>query len=341
LLAVCDNLFAPSPQILVRLVVQIGQDALRVPLEAFMNPSASSRTETSNTVLVVDDSAMDRHLAGAIILKMGGWQADFASNGVEALSMLENQRPDIVLTDMLMPEMDGLQLVQAIRSKYPLTPVILMTAHGSEDIAIQALQKGAASYVPKKSLARDLAETLEQVLAVSKTKQQEHRLLRYLDSSEARFTLENDTSLIPSLVGHLEEDVSRLKLSDPSGLVLLGVALHEALTNAILRGNLGLDSALRESDEKEYYRLSVQRRTEQPYADRGVYITARFSREELSFTIRDDGNGFDPNILPDPTDPSNFGRVSGRGLLLIQMFMDRVEHNGKGNEITMVKRCIA
>ena len=56
--------------------------------------------------------------------------------------------------------MDGLQLVQAIRSKYPGMPVILMTAHGSEDIAIQALQKGAASYVPKKSLARDLAETL-------------------------------------------------------------------------------------------------------------------------------------------------------------------------------------
>jgi CheY-like chemotaxis protein/anti-sigma regulatory factor (Ser/Thr protein kinase) len=284
---------------------------------------------------------MDRHLAGAIILKMGGWQAIFAGNGVEALTILERQRPDVVLTDMLMPEMDGLQLVQAIRTKYSLVPVILMTAHGSEDIAIQALQKGAASYVPKKSLARDLAETLEQVLAASKTKQQEHRLLRHLDCFETRFTLENDTSLIPSLVGHLEDDVSRLKLCDPSGLVLLGVALHEALTNAILHGNLGLDSALRESDEKEYYRLSVQRRTEEPFADRRVYVTAHFTRDELVFTIRDDGNGFDPNILPDPTDPANLGRVSGRGLLLIQTFMDRVEHNGKGNEITMVKRCVA
>jgi CheY-like chemotaxis protein/anti-sigma regulatory factor (Ser/Thr protein kinase) len=312
-----------------------------VPLEAFMSTSSPSRTDSANTVLVVDDSAMDRHLAGAIVLKMGGWQANFASNGVEALAVLERQRPDVVLTDMLMPEMDGLQLVTAIRSKYPLVPVILMTAHGSEDIAIQALQKGAASYVPKKSLARDLAETLEQVLAASKTKQQEHRLLRHLDTFETRFTLENDTSLIPSLVGHLENDVSRLKLCDPSGLVLLGVALHEALTNAILHGNLGLDSALRESDEKEYYRLSVQRRGEAPYADRRVYITAHYTRDELSFTIRDDGNGFDPNTLPDPTDPSNLGRVSGRGLLLIQTFMDRVEHNGKGNEITMIKRCIA
>jgi CheY-like chemotaxis protein/anti-sigma regulatory factor (Ser/Thr protein kinase) len=290
-------------------------------------------------VLVVDDSAMDRHLAGAIIQKMGGWHPIFAGNGIEALGILEKRPPDVVLTDMLMPEMDGLQLVQAIRTKYSLVPVILMTAHGSEDVAIQALQKGAASYVPKKSLARDLAETLEQVFAASKTKQQEQRLLGHLDSFETRFSLDNDTALIPSLVGHLEEDINRLKLCDPGGLVLLGVALHEALTNAILHGNLELDSGLRENDEKEYYRLSVARRSLAPYSDRHVYVTARFTREELAFTIRDEGNGFDPNTLPDPTDPKNLGKVSGRGLLLIQTFMDRVQHNGKGNEIIMTKRC--
>jgi anti-sigma regulatory factor (Ser/Thr protein kinase) len=70
-----------------------------------------------------------------------------------------------------------------------------------------------------------------------------------------------------------------------------------------------------------------------------VYVTARFTRDELLFNVRDEGQGFDPNILPDPTDPANLGKVSGRGLLLIQTFMDRVQHNTTGNEITMVKRC--
>jgi CheY-like chemotaxis protein/anti-sigma regulatory factor (Ser/Thr protein kinase) len=296
-------------------------------------------TAAGHRVLVVDDSSMDRHLAGAIVHKMDGWAAVYASGGAEALEMLGNGAADVVLTDMLMPEMDGLQLVQAIRSKYPLVPVILMTAHGSEDIAIQALQKGAASYVPKKSLARDLAETLEQVLAVSRTRQQEQRLLGKLDRFETSFVLDNDTSLIPALVGHLEEDINRLKLSEPSGLVLLGVALHEALTNAILHGNLELSSSLRESDEKEYYRQSVERRTQPPYADRRVHIAARFTRQELTFIVRDEGNGFDPNTLPDPTDPTNLGKVSGRGLLLIQTFMDSIRHNPPGNEITMIKRC--
>jgi CheY-like chemotaxis protein/anti-sigma regulatory factor (Ser/Thr protein kinase) len=282
---------------------------------------------------------MDRHLAGAIVQKMGNWQSSFASNGVEALQVMERQRPDVVLTDMLMPEMDGLQLVTAIRSRYPLVPVILMTAHGSEDIAIQALQKGAASYVPKKSLARDLAETLDQVLGASKSRLQEARLLGHLDIHETRFTLPNDTTLIPALVAHVEEDITRLKLCDPSGLVLLGVALHEALTNAILHGNLELVSSMREVDEKQYYRLGVERRSQEPYMHRRVYLTTRFTPKDLSFQIRDEGNGFDPATLPDPTDPSNLGKVSGRGLLLIQTFMDKVSHNATGNEITMVKRC--
>jgi CheY-like chemotaxis protein/anti-sigma regulatory factor (Ser/Thr protein kinase) len=296
-------------------------------------------TPAPHTVLIVDDSSMDRHLAGAIVQKMGDWAPTFAGHGVEALEMIEQQRPDVVLTDMLMPEMDGLQLVQAIRAKHPLIPVILMTAHGSEDIAIQALQKGAASYVPKKSLARDLPETLDQVLAASKTRLQEQRLLGRMEWFETRFLLDNDTTLIPALVAHIEEDLTRLKLCDPSGLVLLGVALHEALTNAILHGNLELSSSLRETDEKEYYRLGIERRGMGPYNERRVQVTARFTTEELVFVIRDDGNGFDPNTLPDPTDPTNLGKVSGRGLLLIQTFMDRVAHNEQGNEITMIKKC--
>jgi CheY-like chemotaxis protein/anti-sigma regulatory factor (Ser/Thr protein kinase) len=291
-----------------------------------------------HTLLIVDDSAMDRHLAGAIVHKLAGWRATFAANGVEALASIAQEAPDLVLTDMLMPEMDGLDLVQAVRSRYPLVPVILMTAHGSEDVAIQALQKGAASYVPKKSLARDLGETLEQVLGAARTSRGQQRILESLSRHETHFELENDPSLVPALVGFLEENISRVKLCEPSGLILLGVALHEALTNAIVHGNLDLSSELRESDEKLYQRLLVERRTQEPYRDRRVHVQATLSRHEAVFVVRDDGAGFDPATLPDPTDPANLGKVSGRGLLLIQTFMDRVQHNDVGNQITMIKR---
>ena len=91
-------------------------------------------------------------------------------------------------------------------------------------------------------------------------------------------------------------------------------------------------TALREPD------LLQQRRREKPYLTRRVYVTVKESPAEAVYTIRDEGPGFDPSKLPDPTDPSNLDRVSGRGLLLIRTFMDRVHHNKTGNEITMVKR---
>jgi CheY-like chemotaxis protein/anti-sigma regulatory factor (Ser/Thr protein kinase) len=299
---------------------------------------ASRAASAAHTILIVDDSAMDRHLAGAIVQKCEGWQAQFASDGREALEMLRQQAPDIVLTDMLMPEMDGLELVQAIREKYPLLPVILMTAHGSEDLAIQALAAGAASYVPKKSLARDLGDTLDSVLAASQSNRREQLILDCLVHHETHYRLQNDVALVAPLVGHLEHQLEKMHMCEPSGLVLVGVALHEALTNAILHGNLGLSSELRETEEKEYYRLATERKTQPPWSERRVHISVTLNNQEAVFVVRDEGEGFDPELLPDPTDPSNLERVSGRGLLLIQTFMDHVEHNERGNQITMVKR---
>src|SRR5207302_2196397 len=101
---------------------------------------------------------------------------------------------------------------------------------------------------------------------------------------------------------------------------------------------LELSAAIKEVDEKQFYRLAQERRAQEPYKDRRVFVTATLTRQEATFVVRDEGNGFDPATLPDPTDPANLERVSGRGLLLIQTFMDRVEHNETGNQITMIKR---
>jgi anti-sigma regulatory factor (Ser/Thr protein kinase) len=65
------------------------------------------------------------------------------------------------------------------------------------------------------------------------------------------------------------------------------------------------------------------------------------SCERAEFVIADEGPGFDPNSLPDPTDPANLESVGGRGLLLIQTFMDEMRFNAAGNQITIVKQAAA
>src|SRR5262245_21012794 len=119
------------------------------------------------TVLVVDDSATDRRLASGLLEKAPGFVVYQAVDGKDALRQLELHLPDLVVTDMMMPHMNGLELVSAVKEQYPLIPIILMTSQGSEEIAVQALQKGASSYVPKRVLAADLLETADRVLSAS------------------------------------------------------------------------------------------------------------------------------------------------------------------------------
>src|SRR3954470_9769296 len=99
-------------------------------------------------VFVVEDSPTQSEQI-KILLEEAGFEVKQSGNGVQALQALGPGLPDAIVTDLNMPEMDGLELVEQVRSKYPAVPVILMTAFGSEEIAIQALRKGAASYVPK------------------------------------------------------------------------------------------------------------------------------------------------------------------------------------------------
>ena len=302
------------------------------------DPLPATAPESEITVLVVDDAAIDRRMTGALIEQNLGWRVSYAEDGAAALAAMERELPRLVLTDLRMPGMDGLELVAAVRRQYPSVPVVLMTAYGNEEIAIQALREGAASYVPKKTQDRDLVPTLEQVVAVSKMERHQQQLLERLSHTESSFVLDNNRTVIPALIQHVQEYLTRLQLCDQNERIRIGVALEEALLNAILHGNLEASSELRQVDEDNYYRLAEERRRQPPYRDRKVHFTFKLTRSEAVVSIQDDGPGFDMSSLPDPTDPENLVKVGGRGLLLIRTFMDEVTFNEKGNQITLIKR---
>ena len=290
-------------------------------------------------ILVVDDTALDRFQAGELLGEIPGWEVTYAEDGREALAALKKDVPDLVLTDLQMPEMNGLELVEASHRDYPSVPVILMTAHGSEAIAATALKKGAASYVPKSNLASDLASNVADVLKTTQTGRDQKLIAECLEESEFHFVFGNDFTRLQTLIGHLQDQMVQMQIVDKNGLIRVGTALVEVLMNAIEHGNLEVSSELREDpDSNAYKRLVEQRRHMAPYRDRRVHLTARFSRREAVYTVRDEGPGFDVSRLPDPTDPANLEKSSGRGLLLIRTFMDEVHFNATGNEITLCKR---
>ena len=290
------------------------------------------------TVLVVDDARVDRLLVGRLLERHAGFEIRYATDGAEGLAAIDQEAPDLVVTDLVMPVLDGLELVGAVRRKHPSVPVILMTSKGNEEIAVQALQQGAASYVPKRLVPKRLVHTVQEVLVASRRQRRRVRLLGCMTRSDCAFVLDNDSSLFEPLVVHLQEAVAHIGLCDEGERTRIGVALAEALSNALYHGNLEVGSELRETDEPAHRALVEERARQEPYRNRRIHVEARLCRDEAVFVVRDDGRGFDPGALPDPTDPANLENVSGRGILLRRTFMDDVAFNDVGNQVTLTKR---
>jgi CheY-like chemotaxis protein len=295
------------------------------------------------TILVVDDSAVDRCVVARLLEKGSDWRIEFAESGSEALARIKDAVPDLMITDLQMPSMDGLELVAAARVYCPDVPVILMTAYGSEMLAVEALEQGATTYVPKSQLAQKLPGTVEEILALARADRSYARLIDCLVRNEFSFFLDNDAELIDALVDLVQHMVVSVGFCDFAGRLQIGVALKEALTNAIYRGNLEIDckrakAGSEEPPQEPDVSVAERRRSQSPYRERKTFVDVRLSRNEVRFVIRDEGPGFDVTTIPRTSYPGDSDPNCGRGLSLMRTFMDEVAYNDVGNEVTMVKR---
>lgn len=289
-------------------------------------------------ILIVDDSAVERRVLGGLLSTNPDWTVEYAGDGAEALEHFKVREPDLVLTDFNMPNMDGLQLLMKLKQHYSHVPVIIATAEGSEELAVTALQQGAASYVPKTLMARDLNRVVDTVLSASQDRRKSESVFTSLICQELRFSFPTDRRLVGPAVNTLQDFGVRFGVFTDRERTRIGVALEEAFLNAIIHGNLGVSSKLRDADDGSYEKLIALRMGQAPYRDRRVKVLAKFSPGEARFVIRDQGRGFDVSKLPDPTDPENMARAHGRGVLLIRTFMDECNYNSKGNQVTLIKR---
>ncbi len=291
----------------------------------------------ANEVLVVDDSG-DQVLLIRALLEKAGLETRAADSVESALELLDTKRPDAVVTDLVMPGMNGMVLVEKVREKHPNLPVILVTAFGSGEVAQRALKKGAVSYVPKRRIMGDLVPTVESVLAVANQHRERARLLSHLMSSRFEFRLANEEILIPPLVHFVQSLLVERRLSeDEVSAMQVGVAVQEAVRNAMHHGNLEVSSELRE-ESSLVYSAQVEKRLGQPgFARRRVTVEIELTPGQFRCVVRDEGRGFDPSAIPNPTDPENLLKTSGRGLYLIAAFMDTVRHEDSGRAIVMTK----
>ena len=287
-------------------------------------------------ILVVDDSATDRRLFEGLLSKCLHFKVTTAEDGAVALKKMQVELPDVVVTDLLMPNMDGLQLVETVRSLHPLVPVILITGEGSEEIASKALQRGAAGYVPKSKCSELLRDTIQHVVEISRTESSFERLIDSATLSQFEFSFENDFALIAPLLELSQRMTVGMGVCDETSGVQVSHALEHAVLNAIYHGNLEIGDPMNGNRT-----LMDQRLSQSPYRDRRVYISITITPYEAKFVVRDDGKGFNAHVNTADGRKSALTGETGRGLFLMSTLMDSVEFDEKGSTVTMIKRRVS
>ena len=125
----------------------------------------------SERLLVVDDEASMRELL-QILLSKEGYEVDLATSGEEAIDLYHKQEPDVVITDVKMPGMSGLDLIREIRALNPLAAIIAITAYASADDAVRAMREGAYDYISKPFQVEDLRSVIRNALDARKLRKE-------------------------------------------------------------------------------------------------------------------------------------------------------------------------
>ncbi|MEZ0228565.1 MAG: response regulator [Planctomycetota bacterium] len=289
------------------------------------------------TILLVEDEAnvlkmLERFLAPS-------YRCLAATNGKDALDMIKAERDvDVVVTDVRMPGMDGIQLIRAIRRMRPHLPAIAMTAHGSEETAVEALRAGATNYLRKPFKTQEFLGVVRKCIELAQARRGKTVSLGYLKESTKTFEIPARLELARAILPHLTDGLSDLGIVEAQDLLNLDVALEEALSNAVIHGSLQLtDEYVKNRQDREAFEEAyATRRADPRFAGKTVHVSVRITPTEATFTVEDKGAGFDPTALA--AVQTSIQGVQGRGLMLIRLFMDEIAHESGGRRLRMVKR---
>ncbi len=268
-------------------------------------------------ILVVDDDPAARTLIRAMLTEEGGYGVREASDGATALAELEAAPADLVLTDLQMPGMHGLKLLQEVRRLFPGTGVVVFSGMGTDGQGVECLQAGALDSLPKPFGRKDLLAAVR--AALQRRRSSPGMDVRYEKAGWLELTADSDFETVErfrSFVQRLAEArVPEELLQD------LRFAIDELGRNAVEWGNRG---------EK----------------GKRVHFSYCLLEGKMMLKIEDEGAGFDPGAVPDPSsDPGGSlrkrrvegKRAGGFGIHLVRKLMDEVIYNERGNVVIMTK----
>ena len=282
-------------------------------------------------ILLVEDSPTQAAMVQRL-LQASGHDVVLRCDGQQALDHLASESVDLVITDLMMPHVDGSELTRQVVANTPHIPVVVITAHGAEGPAVDALADGAVNFVPKTLLNARLPLVVCTLWERIRIDRQTAKSGISLLVPELVFELDNDMRSIWQIANYVQQTLAMANAVNTNSRFRFVTAVASGLINAICYGNLDLrdsESAVIEFMRGDFVPKVVEHK---------VRLVISVGVEDSRVSISHDGPGVMTRTSPAPGTPESFDLEDCRGMLLMTSFMDQVIFNQTRNEVVMLKK---
>ena len=290
------------------------------------------------SVLIVDDDEQFRLMVASAVRGFGE-NALEASTPEQAIEIFKSQRPEMVLLDVHMPEMSGIDLTKVLLTHNAHALIALVTGRSEEQLVIDALKVGATDFLKKPFRLAELRALLSRFSWILRRQREKTLSREHFESAHFEFVLESSKSSIAPTV-HFVRELLKGFLSGPE-IIRLDLAMQEVLTNAFEHGNLGIgyDEKLKLCGEGQLEEELEKRAVLARQQGKKIRLSADIHEGIFVCSISDEGEGFDWRKVPDLTSGSaTLENLHGRGMMIVRRAFDEVVYNEKGNQVTLRKK---
>lgn len=293
------------------------------------------KTNNVKILIIEDESSVISFLE--VLLAKERYEFMIARNGEEGLKLFRSFVPDFVLTDINLPGMNGIELLERIRIERPETIVVMLTAFSNEEYVMQAMRLGANNYLKKPILRDHLIGVFRKYQNVIENRSYTTKIAPFIKKQTFDYSFGTSVSVVPEVVNQLIEEINGVFPIDVQ--VDLKLGLHELIINAVEHGNLGITyfekSVAVMSDSLT--KLYDERLAKPELSSRNV--TIKFAQEPnyCEWVIKDEGAGFCPEDIPSPLGEDGILRLHGRGIFICKFQFSEMEYLGNGNTVRVRK----
>ncbi len=287
-------------------------------------------------ILIVEDDTVTRSMLSDFVKTMN-LNPLTAQDGMEGLEAFKKYNPPIVITDIRMPKMGGLDLVTAIKNQNPGTYLTVITAYDNPEYTIEAFKRGASSFLTKPFRVLELYSIIQKQSYLFSESATKISIQHLVQQKNVKLQMKSTLLYMQSILDHLIKECQ--SYIDPKDVYKIRKALMEMITNAIEHGNLEITEEEKSQgiQKQNYNDVLMNRLKSEPYSLRHVEIEFYYQPGFLQWIISDQGKGFNYDEYLQPLKKNQLPNVKGEGIITSFFQVDNLYYEDEGRRVIIEK----